>query len=89
MLAPSQQSPKKTGKTPPRRGVRPRPFLAPAAGFWGILVGAVGGVSSHFFLFRKVAYVGQIHPLFFGPILSILALVLITVVSRTLHPQDY
>jgi Na+/proline symporter len=55
--------------------------VAPAAGFWAILAGALGGLVSHFFLFKKVAYVGMIHPLFFGPVLSILALVSVTIVS--------
>ena len=57
--------------------------VAPAAGFWGILAGALGGLISHFFLFRKVAYVGMIHPLFFGPMLSILALVCISARRRS------
>jgi Na+/proline symporter len=56
--------------------------VAAAAGFWGILLGACGGVVSHFFLFEKVAWVGRIHPLFFGPILSILALVVVTWSAR-------
>jgi SSS family transporter len=52
--------------------------VAPAAGFWAILAGAAGGLISHFFLFENVAYVGAIHPLFFGPVLSVLVLVSIT-----------
>ena len=55
--------------------------VAPAAGFWAILAGALGGLVSHFFLFKKVAYLGTIHPLFFGPAISILALASVTAVS--------
>ena len=55
--------------------------VAPPAGFWGILAGAVGGLVSHFFLYRQVAVVGSIHPLFFGPLLSLLALAVVTRVS--------
>ncbi len=55
--------------------------VAPAAGFWAILAGALGGLVSHFFLFQKVAFVGAVHPLFFGPALSILALVGVTAFS--------
>ena len=62
--------------------------VAPAAGFWAILAGALGGLVSHFFLFKKVAYVGMIHPLFFGPVLSILALVSVTVVSGVRKKTD-
>jgi SSS family solute:Na+ symporter len=55
--------------------------VAPAAGFWGILAGAAGGVLCHLFIYEKVHLIGQIHPLFFGPILSILALLLVTALS--------
>jgi Na+/proline symporter len=55
--------------------------VAPAAGFWAILAGALGGLVSHFFLFERAAVVGAVHPLFFGPALSILALVGVTAVS--------
>jgi Na+/proline symporter len=60
--------------------------VAPAAGFWGILAGAAGGLISHFFLYRQVAYLGSIHPLFFGPLLSVLALLLVTTVSKSPDP---
>ena len=56
--------------------------VAPAAGFWAILAGAMGGLTSHFFVYRKIAYIGQVHPLFVGPALSILALLLVTAASR-------
>ena len=52
--------------------------VAPQAGFWAILLGSLGGVFSHFALYRKVAYVGILHPLFFGPIVSILVLCAMT-----------
>jgi SSS family solute:Na+ symporter len=57
--------------------------VAPAAGFWAILAGAAGGVVSHFFIYEKATFLGAIHPLFFGPILSILVLVVVTVAARS------
>ena len=60
--------------------------VAPSAGFWGILAGAAGGLISHFFLYRQVAYLGRIHPLFFGPLLSLLALALVTAVLKPPDP---
>ena len=58
------------------------PRVAPVAGFWGILAGAIGGLVSHFFLYEKVRWIGMIHPLFFGPVLSLLALVIISAQAR-------
>ncbi len=49
--------------------------VRPAAGFWSILAGAGGGLAAHFFLYGRVAGVGAIHPLFFGPLLSLAVLV--------------
>ncbi len=46
----------------------------PKLGFWSILVGGASGLVSHFFIYQRVAYLGEIHPLFFGPVLSILVL---------------
>lgn len=50
------------------------PGVARRAGAWAILAGAVGGLGSHFFLYGEVAYVGAVHPLFFGPLCSLAAL---------------
>ncbi len=60
--------------------------VAPAAGFYGILAGATGGLLAHFFLYRKIAFIGEVHPLFVGPALSVLALVLVTAISRARRP---
>jgi len=61
---------------------------APAAGFWAILCGSMGGLFSHFFLYRNVAFVGTLHPLFFGPLISTLVLILVTLFVRRKGPSQ-
>lgn len=51
--------------------------VARAAGFWSILAGAAAGLGSHFFWYGKVDIVGAVHPLFFGPLCSLLVLALV------------
>lgn len=55
--------------------------VAPAAGFWAVLCAAVGGLVSHFVLYRRVALVGALHPLFFGPLVSVIVLVVVTILA--------
>jgi SSS family transporter len=62
--------------------------VAPAAGFWGILAGAAGGLASHFLIYERMSYLGAVHPMFFGPALSILALAAVSLGSRSLGGQS-
>ena len=55
---------------------------AKSSGFWAILVGAAGGLVSHFFLYRTVPLVGAVHPLFFGPAASLVALLVVSAIGR-------
>jgi len=55
--------------------------VAPAAGFWAVLCAAAGGLGSHFVLYRRVAFVGALHPLFFGPLVSVIVLVVVTILA--------
>jgi len=50
------------------------PHVNRRLGFWSILAGGVSGLASHFFIYERVAYLGTIHPLFFGPPVSIVVL---------------
>lgn len=50
------------------------PGVARRAGAWSILAGALGGLTAHFFLYGKVAVLGAVHPLFFGPICALATL---------------
>ncbi|MFQ5790130.1 MAG: sodium:solute symporter [Acidobacteriota bacterium] len=52
--------------------------VSPSAGFWSILAGAGGGLVSHFALYRRVGGLGELHPMFFGPLLSLTVLIWIT-----------
>lgn len=56
--------------------------VAPQAGLWAISLGALGGVFSHFFLYRKVVFLGVVHPLFFGPAVAVLVLLTVTLLLR-------
>jgi sodium/proline symporter len=52
------------------------PRVARRAGAWAIVAGAAGGLVAHFLIHEKVAYLGAVHPLFFGPLCSLAVLAL-------------
>jgi sodium/proline symporter len=63
--------------------------VARAAGVWSILAGAAGGLVSHAFLYSRVAVVGAVHPLFFGPLCALVVLLLIRPTGRNPRENEW